>query len=327
MWKFLVHGSLAIAALAAPAAAREKRSEVTAAGVPAGDRGGKESTSQTRREQPFRLVRASSLIGEQIRNAKGENLGLLQELAVDANARRIAYAIVDFSGLAMGDKLFAVPWPALSTRFDEKGPPQFVLDADKDRLKDAKGFDRGRWPQWADQSWARDTHAFYGQQPYWEQSRSQELRGEPISPQKRSRRGSSRERTIVIESPQPFILKSNEEVLGHAVRHASNGETLGEINDLLIDPRTGDLAFVVVQLDRNSSARRSDRHKNFVALPAAMFTWDRHGDPNYPYTIECCLQRLRESRFASDHWPDLSSKQWAQGLYDSFGRQAYWEQK
>ena len=59
-----------------------------------------------------------------------------------------------------------------------------------------------------------------------------------------------------------------------------------------------------------------------------MFSFDRYGgDPSAPYTVECCFIKLREHRFSADRWPDLNSKKWAEGLYDDFGRQAYWDQK
>ena len=54
-----------------------------------------------------------------------------------------------FSGA--GDKLFAVPWSALTLDTDNKC---FLLQVDKDRLKDAPGFDKDRWPSMADTEWA-----------------------------------------------------------------------------------------------------------------------------------------------------------------------------
>jgi hypothetical protein len=44
----------------------------------------------------------------------------------------------------------------------------FLLPVDKDRLKDAPGFDKDRWPSMADTEWATKVHRYYGAQPYWE---------------------------------------------------------------------------------------------------------------------------------------------------------------
>ncbi len=49
----------------------------------------------------------------------------------------MAYAVLSFGGfLGMGEKLFAVPWSALKL---DTVNNRFVLDASKERLKDATG--------------------------------------------------------------------------------------------------------------------------------------------------------------------------------------------
>lgn len=66
------------------------------------------------------------------------------------------------SFLGMGEKLFAVPWKALTLDTENK---RFVLDVEKDRLKDAPGFNKDHWPNMADQSWSNDIHTYYGVKP------------------------------------------------------------------------------------------------------------------------------------------------------------------
>ena len=59
----------------------------------------------------------------------------------------------------MGDKLFAVPWAALTLDTANK---RFTLDVAKEALKDAPGFDQDRWPAMSDKTWAGGVHKFYG---------------------------------------------------------------------------------------------------------------------------------------------------------------------
>jgi hypothetical protein len=74
--------------------------------------------------------------------------------------------VLSFGGfLGVGDKLFAVPWRALKLDTDNKC---FILDVDKDRLRDAPGFDKDHWPSMADTQWASKVHSYYGTRPYWE---------------------------------------------------------------------------------------------------------------------------------------------------------------
>ena len=65
----------------------------------------------------------------------------------------------------MGEKLFAVPWNALTVDEDQK---QIVLNADKEQLKNAPGFDKDDWPDMVNIGWGTQIHTYYGTQPYWE---------------------------------------------------------------------------------------------------------------------------------------------------------------
>jgi hypothetical protein len=58
--------------------------------------------------------------------------------------------------------LFAVPWDALTLDTDKK---RFTLDVSKDDLKNAPGFDKDKWPNMSDQTWAKSVHTFYGTTP------------------------------------------------------------------------------------------------------------------------------------------------------------------
>jgi PRC-barrel domain len=79
---------------------------------------------------------------------------------------RVAYAVLSFGGfLGMGDKLFAIPWNALTLDADNE---RFILDVPQERLQNAPGFDKNHWPSMADQRWATEVHSYYGTRPYWE---------------------------------------------------------------------------------------------------------------------------------------------------------------
>jgi hypothetical protein len=42
-----------------------------------------------------------------------------------------------------------------------------VLDIDKERLKNAPGFDEHNWPQMASQEWVTSLYSYYHVPPYW----------------------------------------------------------------------------------------------------------------------------------------------------------------
>ena len=111
------------------------------------------------------LMGANTLIGNDVYNIEGDDLGVIKEIMLDMRSGRIIYAVLSFKPLfSLGEKLFAVPWKALTLDTEHK---RFMLDVDKKRLKDAPGFDRSYWPDMADQRWQMEISRFYGSQG-WE---------------------------------------------------------------------------------------------------------------------------------------------------------------
>lgn len=106
------------------------------------------------------LMGATTLVGDDVCNPHGEDVGEIKEIMLDMRSGEVAYAVLSFGGfLGMGEKLFAVPWRALKLDTENK---RFVLNVDQDRLKNAPGFHKSNWPDMADQSWAREIHTYYG---------------------------------------------------------------------------------------------------------------------------------------------------------------------
>ena len=111
------------------------------------------------------VLSASTMIDDSVVNARGEDLGNIEEIMLDTSSGRIAYAVLSFGGfLGLGDKLFAIPWDALTLDDDNH---RFILNIDKDRLKNAPGFDKDNWPQTGDTRWLTEVYDYYGYKPYW----------------------------------------------------------------------------------------------------------------------------------------------------------------
>jgi len=114
-----------------------------------------------------RVLSATTIIGDKVVNPEGEQLGTLKELMIDLDGGHIAYAVLSFGGfLGMGDKLFTIPWEALTIDTDEHA---FILEVDKEVLKNAPGFDKEHWPDNAqyEAGWLLDIYEYYGYSPYW----------------------------------------------------------------------------------------------------------------------------------------------------------------
>lgn len=113
-----------------------------------------------------RLMTADTLQGDKVVNHQGETLGKVTDIMLDVPGGRIAYAVMSSGGfLGMGDKLFAIPWNALTLDTENKC---FRLDADKTLFENAPGFDKDHWPDDADMTWHQNVHTHYNSRPFWE---------------------------------------------------------------------------------------------------------------------------------------------------------------
>lgn len=118
------------------------------------------------KDLPWYLEKSSKLIGRDVENSRGEKIGDIEEVVIDPAHNQIAYTVVSMGGfLGMGEKWFAVPMSALKR--SEKNANVFILDVDKERLKNAPGFDKDKWPEAADRPWVASVYSFYNQPVYW----------------------------------------------------------------------------------------------------------------------------------------------------------------
>lgn len=100
---------------------------------------------------PVRVLTATSIIGDKVENRMGENLGSINNIMLNINSGCIEYVVLEFGGfLGIGEKLFAMPFSSLKLDPDRK---TFLLDMDKEAMKNAPGFDKGHWPETNSRHW------------------------------------------------------------------------------------------------------------------------------------------------------------------------------
>lgn len=108
-----------------------------------------------------------SLIGMRVVNNSREDLGKIEDVLLDTRNNRASYAILSFGGmLGLGDKHFALPWEALVFDMTQK---LAIIDVEKERLKNAPGFEKDAWPDVADAAWGERVYTYYGYTPYWQE--------------------------------------------------------------------------------------------------------------------------------------------------------------
>jgi sporulation protein YlmC with PRC-barrel domain len=98
------------------------------------------------------------------------------------------------------------------------------------------------------------------------------------------------------------------------------GDSLGDIKEIVIDPSTGRVAYVVV-----SFGGFLGMGEKLFAIPFSAF---RYNVTNMEYVINVTKERLEDAPgFDSNHWPIMSDEQWNRDIYTYYGRPPYWEER
>ena len=110
-------------------------------------------------ERPVAWQKLSDLCGKEVGTAETENVGKLNDLAIDPDQGRILYGILSYGG-----KFFALPWATLTLTDDSQ---RFVLHTAKSQLNDEVAFTKDNWPNLTNPGYAMGTYEHYKVQPYW----------------------------------------------------------------------------------------------------------------------------------------------------------------
>lgn len=108
---------------------------------------------------PVRRLTATSIISDKVQNPQGDNLGKIENLMVNLEDGRVEYAVIEMGAfLGIGGKLFAVPFNELHI---DPVKEIFILNRNKEYLKNIPGFDRAHWPD-------TNAHEYYSEvKTYW----------------------------------------------------------------------------------------------------------------------------------------------------------------
>src|SRR5262245_14030603 len=130
-------------------------------GAPASTPGAK-AVRPTQKPDDLGLWRGSKVIGQNVRDAQGKNIGKIEDVMIDSKGH-VPFAVMSFGGfLGMGEKYFAVPWTAMRFDRDGKDVDAVVLDVTKEQLEKAPSFTRDNWPDTRDPKWREEQQRAWG---------------------------------------------------------------------------------------------------------------------------------------------------------------------
>lgn len=230
--------------------------------------------------------RFADLKGLNVDNTKAEKLGSIDDVVYDVDNGRIVYGAMSFGGfLGVGDKLFAVPWHAMKPEFDSvNNRHHIVMNADKESLKNAQGFDKNHWPDMGDEKWVADTNKFY----------PAAAGAEAAAAPKATARAS--------------------DLVGMNIKN-SQGESLGEVKDVVFDINSGRINYLAVSFGGFLGVG-----EKLFAVPFKSFGSVKDGNNSYHLTLNVDKATLEKApSFNKDSWPNFADPNWARDYDATFG--------
>lgn len=115
-----------------------------------------------------RVLKATDLLGMSVQNYNGDDLGDIDNVALDLNSQRVTYALMSYGGIwNMGDDVLGIPWDAMNYSPDENA---MLVDLTERQLKEGPRVARRDRRQQFNPDYVVTVYKFYEVQPYWERS-------------------------------------------------------------------------------------------------------------------------------------------------------------
>jgi sporulation protein YlmC with PRC-barrel domain len=243
-----------------------------------------DSAAPASRAGRIELVAPSEVIGRSLRDRNGAAAGTIRNLIVDTGSGAIAFALVGTP--ASGDTVAAVPWSAIHASADARQP--VGVDAPAARIAAAPHISLGEAAEALSPTAAASAVAWFSAAPP-------------------AQSGTAHSGTATLVPVNRMI--------GTLVYAADDSETVGDLDQVMLDLAHGHVAYCVVSRDAG--------FRTWVPVPFAALDWSSDlGD----FT-------LRRDPSALEHAPTLpvertetaASEADLGALYRSFGVAAYWQ--
>lgn len=304
-----------------------------------------------------KLYRTSKLIGKDVKNAQNEDLGSIYDLVLTSDHQQVSYAALSSGGTwGIGARYYAVPWSSLQV-----GPQGDITTSISKSQLDQAAFDRNNWPaqpiaqltsstgqgsmsdrsspmdarrQSTDAIQDRDTSDTRSTRPGQTTDRAggrqgtsdtDRTSGRPgsqtgTSSQPQGMMGADRQATggagvVASAANRDIQHRRISNLTGTSVRNAE-GEDIGDIEDFVIDASQGQVAYTIVSFGGFWGIG-----EKFAAVPATAIQIQPRRNVA---RLDADRQTLEKVAFDSDEFPDLSNRQYAQQLHETFHAEPYW---
>lgn len=234
-------------------------------------------------------VRASKLIGTEVYDPAGEDVGKIKDIVVNRTYDKVDYTVVERGMIGINRKLLAMPYRALTLG----GPAddRVYVQAPLAVVQSAPGFDASKWPTEVSPDYYRSLDAYYN-------THLSSALGEQKTAEEADR---AQMASGVVEPASLFWSRRASELTGRLVLSPS-GEKLGSIEDLAIDTKTGAVRYaVMVRAGGMPDAK-------YYAVPLSAFRIDG-GEKKLILGVTPDELKATPS-FDPKHWPAQADPRW-----------------
>ena len=267
------------------------------------------SKQELKKDVPF-CHKASEVIGSNVKNQKGEDLGKVEELVIEPASGSIDYAVISFGGfLGMGDKYFAVPFSLLKAPQVPEGSKaaHFTFDVEKSRLEKAPGFDKNNWPDIAVATWSQEVDRFYNTT----RARPARAEGDDIS------EGKSNPNGAIDANASTHLCKASD-LIGKKVENPQH-ENLGDVKELVLDPRQSRVNYFVMK-----SGGFLGMGDKLFAIPWGAVKFERKENKD-GLILNASKERFEKApEYKDQDWKRMSDPIWVEEVYTYYGSRPYW---
>lgn len=242
--------------------------------------------------QPFAWYKLNDLLKMEL-GPERDQVGEVENAIIDVPAGRLAFMVFSLENIDGIDRhrLYPIPLSAFNlTHFQE----DFTLPIPRERLVYAPSFHKDNWTVLNDQNFAAEVYEFYNQAPYWHAGHFHEPAG-----------------AVQMSPAYGAQLIRGKQLLGRDV-HDERNEKIGELEDVALDPVSGQILYGVVEADSFLGLGN-----DLTAVP-----WELLRIPGDEGDLELLVNRSTfESAptFKDDTWPNMTDPGWSHSIYQHFG--------
>jgi sporulation protein YlmC with PRC-barrel domain len=251
--------------------------------------------------------RVDQVRGLPVKNRQGEELGEVEDVVIDLQNGTVRYAAMSFGGfLGVGDKLFAVPWMATTLKYED-GEPFIVVDATKEKLEKATGFNKDAWPDFGSEKFSRELDTLYGVKRDAQAAANRVQRNVENAAQPKATDAPATNAPKTEEAVATNVYRS-QDVVGLTVRNKEGAE-LGEIENIVVDMASEKVMYFALSFDPTVAAE-----EKLFAIPVREFRVQKNEDGAY-LVLNVEKERLKNAPgFSEDAWPNTSDPNWSKEI-------------